>query len=121
MRQASTWVLLAFLAIAAFFLLTEHRAHVWGVAPYLLLLACPLLHLFMHRGHGRHRASSRDGAGHVGDRQGAGRHEETAAAGVRGPASWVSRSRNPYATGSIRAWLERRRARIPRPARDLRQ
>jgi len=45
-------VLLAFLAIAAFFLLTEHRAHLFGALPFLLLLACPLLHLFMHRGHG---------------------------------------------------------------------
>jgi hypothetical protein len=53
-RFLSPWlVLLGFLAIAAFFLLTEHRAHVFGVVPYLLLLACPLMH-FMHRGHGRH-------------------------------------------------------------------
>ena len=83
MRQASSWVLLAFLAIAAFFFLAEHRAHVWGVAPYLLLLACPLLHFFMHRGHGRHGASSRREGSRVGDRQGADRHEDTAAA-VRG-------------------------------------
>lgn len=46
--------LLAFLAIAAFFLLTEHRAHFFGILPYLLLLACPLLHLFMHGKHGGH-------------------------------------------------------------------
>ncbi len=44
--------LLAFLAIAAFFLITEHRAHLFGILPYLLLLACPLLHLF--HGHGEH-------------------------------------------------------------------
>lgn len=79
MRQASTWGLLAFLAIAAFFLLTEHRAHVWGVAPYLLLLACPLLHFFMHRGHWRH--GGREGS-HAGG-QGADRHEDTAVS-VRG-------------------------------------
>lgn len=48
------WVLLAFLAIAAFYLFTEHRAHLFGALPFLLLLACPLLHLFMHRGHGAH-------------------------------------------------------------------
>ena len=40
--------------IAAFFIWTEHRAHVLGVLPYLTFLACPLIHLFMHRGHGRH-------------------------------------------------------------------
>lgn len=43
-----------FLGIAAFFLLFEHRAHVLGVLPYLLLLACPLLHLFHHGGHSGH-------------------------------------------------------------------
>ncbi len=46
-------------AIAAYFLLNEHRAHVFGALPFLLLLACPLMHLFMHRGHGGH------GGGHA--------------------------------------------------------
>jgi len=46
--------LLGFLAIAAFFLFTEHRAHFFGILPYLLLLACPLLHLLMHGRHGGH-------------------------------------------------------------------
>lgn len=41
-------------AIAAFFLLAEHRAHIFGALPFLLILACPLMHLFMHRGHGGH-------------------------------------------------------------------
>lgn len=45
---------LVMLAIAGFFLLSEHRAHVLGVLPYLLVLACPLMHLFMHGGHGGH-------------------------------------------------------------------
>jgi protein-S-isoprenylcysteine O-methyltransferase Ste14 len=45
-------VLLAFLAIAAFFLMTEHRAHVLGALPYVLFLLCPLLHLLMHGQHG---------------------------------------------------------------------
>jgi hypothetical protein len=47
-------VLVAFLAIAAFFLLTEHTAHVFGVLPYVLLLLCPLLHVFMHHRHDGH-------------------------------------------------------------------
>jgi hypothetical protein len=55
----SNWVLLGFLAIAGFFLLTEHRAHVLGVLPFLLLLACPLLHLFHHGGHGGHGRQSK--------------------------------------------------------------
>jgi hypothetical protein len=46
---------LAFFAIAAFFLLTEHRAHLFGPLLFLLLFACPLLHFFMHRGHGGKR------------------------------------------------------------------
>ena len=38
--------------IAGYFLLTEHRAHFLGALPFLLLLACPLMHVFMHGGHG---------------------------------------------------------------------
>lgn len=37
--------------IIAFYLLREHWGHALGVLPYLLLLACPLLHLFGHGGH----------------------------------------------------------------------
>ena len=47
-------VLIGFLAIAAFFLITEHTAHFFGALPWLLLAACPLMHLFMHHGHGGH-------------------------------------------------------------------
>lgn len=48
----SKWILLAFFAIGGFFLLTEHRAHLFGILPFLLVLACPLMHLF--HGHGNH-------------------------------------------------------------------
>ena len=41
-------------AVAVYFLLTEHRAHFFGALPFLLLLACPLMHVFMHGGHGGH-------------------------------------------------------------------
>jgi hypothetical protein len=41
-------------AVAGYFLLTEHRAHFFGALPYLLLLACPLMHVFMHHGHTAH-------------------------------------------------------------------
>jgi hypothetical protein len=40
--------------IVGVYLLREHWGHVLGVAPYALLLACPLMHLFMHNGHGGH-------------------------------------------------------------------
>ena len=41
-------------AIALYFLLTEHRAHFFFALPFLFLLACPLMHVFMHHGHGAH-------------------------------------------------------------------
>lgn len=41
-------------AIATYFLMSEHRAHFLGALPLLLLLACPLMHVFMHNGHGGH-------------------------------------------------------------------
>jgi hypothetical protein len=55
--------LIAFLAIAGFYLIVEHRAHVFGILPFLLLLACPLLHMFMHRGHGGHGDGGEGGSG----------------------------------------------------------
>ena len=42
----------AVLVIVAFYLLREHWGHVLGMWPYLILLACPLMHLF--HGHGGH-------------------------------------------------------------------
>lgn len=57
-RTRSGIVLCGFLLIAAFYLLTEHTAHFFGVLPFLFLLACPLMHLFMHHGHGGHGSSN---------------------------------------------------------------
>ena len=64
--QISCWlhsrvglVSVAFLAIAAFFLLTEHRAHLFGILPYLLLFACPLLHWLMHGSHEGHEGNKK--------------------------------------------------------------
>lgn len=51
-RSRSGLALLGFLAIAGFFLFTEHRAHLFGALPFVLLALCPLLHLFGHGGHG---------------------------------------------------------------------
>jgi hypothetical protein len=44
-------------AIATYFLAGEHRAHFIGALPLLLLLACPLMHVFMHNGHDSHGGS----------------------------------------------------------------
>jgi hypothetical protein len=55
-KSTPRWVLIGFLGIAAFLLIIEHRVHLFGwlssYGIWLLLLACPLMHLFMHRGHG---------------------------------------------------------------------
>ena len=48
--KSTTYALIAVAAIAAFALLREHWSHVAGYWPYLLLLLCPLMHLF--HGHG---------------------------------------------------------------------
>ena len=53
MRKRGKIVLIGFLLVAGFFLITEHTAHFLGVLPYLILLACPLMHLFMHRTWGK--------------------------------------------------------------------
>lgn len=45
-------LLLAFLGILGFLVVTDYREHVFGLFPYLLLLACPFIHFIMHRGHG---------------------------------------------------------------------
>ena len=54
-QSAAKWVFIGFLVVAGFFLIMEHRAHLEGnlhYLPFLLLLACLLLHLFHHGGHG---------------------------------------------------------------------
>lgn len=50
------WLVWCLFAAAMVLLIVDHWAHMLGVLPYLLLLACPLMHLFMHgkHGHGDH-------------------------------------------------------------------
>lgn len=50
---ALPWVFFGFLLIAGFFFFTEHRAHVMGALPFLLLALCPVMHL-LHNGLGGH-------------------------------------------------------------------
>lgn len=55
-RTRSCFVLFGFLAIAGYFVITEHRAHAISALPYMLLLACPLMHMFHgHGGPGDHK------------------------------------------------------------------
>jgi len=51
------WAFAGFLAIAAYLVVSEHRAHLVQALPWLFILACPLMHVFLHRGHGHHRGS----------------------------------------------------------------
>lgn len=64
-RKPLTVALLMVALIVVFYLLREHWGHVAGLWPYLLLLACPLMHLFHgHGGHGRHGTHGRPGSEH---------------------------------------------------------
>ncbi len=48
------WALASLLVVIAFYVLREHWGHALGLLPYLLLFACPLMHLFHgHGGHGK--------------------------------------------------------------------
>lgn len=40
-----------------------HRDHVLALLPYAVLAACPLMHLFMHRGHHGHHGQHGSGDG----------------------------------------------------------
>ena len=60
-------VTLGFLGVAGYFLITEHTAHVFGALPWLLIAACPLMHLFMHHGH--HGGHDRDATTDPGDKR----------------------------------------------------
>ncbi len=48
-------VFVVFFGVAGYFLWQEHSAHIALAVPYLpylLILLCPLMHIFMHHGHG---------------------------------------------------------------------
>ncbi len=55
-RQPLGIAIFMVILIVSFYLLREHWGHIFGFWPYLILLACPLMHL-MH-GHGGHHHGS---------------------------------------------------------------
>ena len=59
-RNPSKLLFGVFLVIGAYFMWTEHRAHVIEWLPWVLVLACVGMHLFMHGGH-RHRNGQNHG------------------------------------------------------------
>ncbi len=53
LKAPGRFVLLAAYAAAAVFVLVWHWRHLLDALPFLVVLACPLMHLFMHHGHSR--------------------------------------------------------------------
>lgn len=60
--RVNQWLLWIGLAGAVALLYFGHGAHLLQLAPFLILLACPLMHVFGHGGHGGH-------GGHAGHMQ----------------------------------------------------
>lgn len=58
---------IALIGAVAYFLLVEHRAHLLQWLPWLIIALCPLLHVFMHRGHGRDDDDRHGHSGHKHD------------------------------------------------------
>lgn len=63
------------LAIIAFYLVTEHRAHLLAYSNYIIFGVFILMHLFMHSGHGGHGGHGGSG-GHGGHGQEKHEHDE---------------------------------------------
>lgn len=48
------WAALGLIAAVSYFLLVEHRQHFFEYLPFIIILLCPLIHVFMHGSHGKH-------------------------------------------------------------------
>ena len=49
------WAALGLIGAASYFLLVEHGQHFFEYLPFLILLLCPLMHVFMHGSHDHHK------------------------------------------------------------------
>ncbi|MBL8346314.1 MAG: DUF2933 domain-containing protein [Rubrivivax sp.] len=65
--RINQWVLWLGLAAAVAWLFFRHNAHIGQLLPFLILLACPLLHLFGHGGHGAGHGGHGGQSGQGGD------------------------------------------------------
>jgi hypothetical protein len=63
-------VTLVLIGAALYFIFVEHAAHVLPYLPFLIILLCPLMHVFMHKGHG---------GGHGHEKHGHGEHQHQSA------------------------------------------
>ena len=91
-RSRATVAFGVFAVIAALLLFAEHRMHLVPWLPWALLAACPLMHIFMHGSHGRHRD-------HAGERSPGSDADRTAAP--------VSRARSTIDAGNGQAQVHR--------------
>ena len=57
-RTPLGWGLSLVIATTGIYLLVTHTGHILAALPYLVLVACPLMHIFGHRGHGGHRGDN---------------------------------------------------------------
>lgn len=55
----TTMLVLAAVGLVGLLVWLGHGGHILGAVPFLLLLSCPLMHLFIHRGH-RHGGQKHD-------------------------------------------------------------
>ena len=53
-NQSIKWVLAASIAVIAFYLVLEHKAHLIAYSSYIIFAAFVVMHLFMHGSHGGH-------------------------------------------------------------------
>ena len=56
--SVNQWLLWIGLAAAVAWLFFRHSAHLLQLLPFLIILACPLMHVFGHGGHGGHGRGS---------------------------------------------------------------
>lgn len=52
--SGKTLAVCALLAVAGYLLIRDHTDHIIQYLPFAIFLLCPLMHVFMHGGHGRH-------------------------------------------------------------------
>ena len=57
-RSYRGWAALTLAIVIGGYLAIWHGTHVAAVLPFLVILACPLMHMFMHGGHGHHHGQS---------------------------------------------------------------
>lgn len=64
MPRQSMVILFVLAAIVGIYLWFEHGSHILSASPFLIfILLCPLMHFFMHKGHGGHGHHHHSGHG----------------------------------------------------------